>query len=100
MTCSHRLRTLLAFALLVLAPLLASAGRGVPDEPQAVEFFEKKVRPILVNHCYTCHAADTNSKGGLRVDDRNGLLVGGNGGPAVVPGKPEASLLLRRITLK
>ena len=46
---------------------------------------------------YTCHSADTNSKGGLRVDDRDGLLVGGNSGPAVVPGKPGESLLIRAI---
>ena len=48
----------------------------------AFEWFETKVRPILVDHCYTCHSADTKPAGGLRVDDRNGLLAGGNSGPA------------------
>ncbi len=64
----------------------------------AVEFFEKKVRPLLVANCYTCHSADTNSRGGLRVDDRNGLLTGGSRGPAVVPGKPDESLLIQAVT--
>ncbi len=62
-----------------------------------MEFFEKKVRPVLVGNCYTCHSASTNAKGGLRVDDRNGLIQGGNSGPAVVPGKPEESLLLQAV---
>ena len=62
-----------------------------------MDFFEKKVRPVLAGHCYTCHSADTNSKGGLRVDDRNGLIQGGNSGAAVVPGKPDESLLLQAV---
>ena len=44
---------------------------------------------MLVEHCFICHSAETNSKGGLRVDDLNGLLRGGNTGPALVPGQPE-----------
>jgi cytochrome c553 len=88
--------SLLALALASL-PIRGAAAEGEPD-PKKVEFFEKKVRPILVNHCYGCHSADTKPAGGLRVDDRNGLLVGGNNGPAVVPGHPEKSLLLKRST--
>jgi len=86
--------------------LLAGAAAGEtpkvsPDtDPAKVEFFEKKVRPILADHCYHCHSADTKPAGGLRVDDRNGLLAGGNSGPAVVPGSPEKSLLLKRSTQK
>ena len=52
---------------------------------------------MLVNNCYTCHSASTNAKGGLRVDDRNGLLQGGNSGPAVVPGAPDKSLLIQAV---
>jgi cytochrome c553 len=91
----HRPRflALLGIAVLITAPRPVS-GEASPRQDAAVEFFEKKIRPVLVGNCYTCHSADTNSKGGLRVDDRNGLLQGGNGGPAVVPGKPEESLLL------
>ena len=68
-----------------------------PDETRALEFFESQVRPLLVNRCFTCHSADTNSHGGLRVDDRQGLLTGGGRGPAVVPGAPDQSLLLRAV---
>jgi cytochrome c553 len=84
-----------------LAVVLGSSARGdgTPRD-EAVEFFEKKVRPLLVIHCSGCHSADTNAKGGLRVDDRNGLLAGGNTGPAVVPGDPAKSLVLQRVTHK
>jgi hypothetical protein len=81
--------------------LAAVPGTGIAaaagPAPEQIEFFEKKVRPILVSHCYTCHSADTKPAGGLRVDDRNGLLMGGDTGPAVVPGDPEKSLLLQRV---
>ena len=72
-------------------------SRAPRFDAAAVEFFEKKVRPVLVGNCYTCHSADTNSKGGLRVDDRNGLIQGGNSGPAVVPGEPDESLLIQAV---
>src|SRR5258706_6346632 len=76
---------------------LHSFARADDAAPGGIEFFEKKVRPVLVNNCYNCHSANTNSKGGLRVDDRNGLLNGGGRGPAVVPGQPEKSLLLKAV---
>ena len=84
--------------LLAAAPGLAADKPDPRNAAAAVDFFEKKVRPILVGHCYTCHSADTKPAGGLRVDDRNGLLHGGKTGPAVVPGDPERSLLLQRVT--
>src|SRR4051794_17267728 len=81
--------------------LLVVAGSAPSQEPSqdgaAVTFFERKIRPLLVDNCYNCHSANTNAKGGLRVDDRNGLLAGGNAGPAVVPGQPEKSLLLKAV---
>ncbi len=59
------------------------------------EFFEKKVRPILTEHCYECHSATSiKLQGGLRVDSRPALLKGGDTGPAIMPGKPESSLLI------
>jgi cytochrome c553 len=80
------------------AVLFGLAGpAAAADDPAKVEFFEAKVRPVLVGHCYACHSADTKPAGGLRVDDRNGLLAGGNTGPGVVPGKPADSLLLKRV---
>ncbi len=85
----------LASLALALAPAAGAADSAPPrGDAAATEFFEKKVRPVLVDNCYNCHSANTNAKGGLRVDDRNGLVQGGDRGPAVVPGHPEKSLLL------
>lgn len=74
----------------------AAETAGGPD-PAKIEFFEKKIRPLFVNNCYECHSANTNAKSGLRVDDRNGLIQGGDRGGAVVPGAPEKSLLLKAV---
>jgi hypothetical protein len=59
--------------------------------------FEKNVRPLLVEKCQSCHGPD-KPKGGLRVDSRAALLKGGNTGPAIVPGKPAESLLVKAIS--
>src|SRR5579871_4831066 len=60
------------------------------DQPTVSEFFEKQVRPVLVEHCYECHSAGAKKlKGGLRLDSRAGLLKGGDSGPAIVAGQPE-----------
>ncbi|MDB6137992.1 MAG: Planctomycete cytochrome [Verrucomicrobiaceae bacterium] len=87
-----------ALFLAAATPVLISAAPVVEQDPARLEFFEKKVRPLLADHCYACHSADTKPAGGLRVDDRNGLLVGGDEGPAIVIGEPENSLLLKRLT--
>jgi hypothetical protein len=84
-------------AVLAAAPAASRAEEAPRQRAAALEFFEKEVRPLLAANCYTCHSANTNAKGGLRTDDRNGLLQGGDGGPAVVPGKPEESLLLQAV---
>ncbi|RBP38091.1 cytochrome c [Roseimicrobium gellanilyticum] len=62
----------------------------------AVAFFEKEVRPILVNRCFDCHS-EKKQKGGLRVDHLDYLKVGGDTGPALVPGAPEKSALIEAI---
>ena len=59
-------------------------------------FFESKVRPILVEHCYDCHSG-VNSKGGLLLDTREGWEKGGDSGAAIVPGHPDESLFIRAI---
>jgi len=72
-------------------------GATEPDrfEPAALEFFETQVRPILVNRCYECHSGQAEElKGGLRLDSRGAALAGGDTGPAIVPGKPDQSLLV------
>ncbi|MCZ6794346.1 MAG: PSD1 and planctomycete cytochrome C domain-containing protein [Planctomycetota bacterium] len=68
------------------------------------DFFEKKIRPVLVEHCYRCHAPGKRGekgkrrpKGGLRLDRRDGWMRGGESGPAIVPGDPDASLLIRAL---
>ena len=96
-------RTRAPFALSALVGLAAAAAPlGLPaaeptHDPAKIEFFEKKVRPLLVSNCYNCHSANTNAKGGLRVDDRNGLVSGGGRGAAVIPGDPGSSLLIDAI---
>src|SRR6188768_1282114 len=77
---------------------LLAAGRGHGQAPSSTEFFEKKVRPLLVARCLECHGADPKKvKGGLRLTSRVELLQGGDSGPAVVPGKPGESLLLKAV---
>ena len=60
------------------------------------DFFEQRIRPILVNECSSCHGAKKQN-GGLRVDSLQGLLTGGDSGPAIVPGNTNESLLLHAI---
>ena len=86
-----RIRVLVALNALLTAGGIASAQNAPRDDQALVEFFEKKVRPVLANNCFNCHSANTNTRGGLRLDDRNGMIAGGGSGPAVVPGHPEKS---------
>jgi hypothetical protein len=66
--------------------------------PEQERFFETRIRPILATQCGKCHASTAEKlRGGLRLDDREGLRRGGDSGPAVVPGQPEESLLIRAI---
>jgi hypothetical protein len=65
------------------------------------EFFENKIRPVLVKNCYKCHSAEsTKVKGELLLDTREGLLKGGKTGPAIVPGDLEKSLLIKAVRYK
>src|SRR5260370_600859 len=81
-------------------PALAWAARRPAAEPpgEQGEFCEKKIRPVLVEQCYKCHSGKSDKvRGGLVLDTRDGLLKGGESGPAVVPGKPDDSLLFKAI---
>jgi len=84
---------------LVCAPTPAGADEPKPLDPAARDFFEKKIRPVLIESCYSCHSAEAEKnkklKGTLYLDSRDALLKGGDTGPAVVPGKPNESLLLK-----
>jgi hypothetical protein len=85
------------------AGLMLFVGRSSPAaEPPAadaagVAFFESKVRPLLVERCYDCHAADTDQKGSLQLDTAAGMKKGGDTGPALVPGDPEKSLFIKAV---
>src|SRR4051794_9784259 len=102
----NRIRLALPTLIVGLA-LVPGAGplRGQSVETAApkataaqIEAFEKEVRPLLVARCYKCHAAEAKRvRGNLRLDTRAGLLKGGDLGPAVVPGDPDRSLLIRAV---
>jgi hypothetical protein len=89
----------LAFLGLIVLSALAVDGGARADEsptPEQTAFFEAKVRPLLAERCFGCHGAE-KQKSGLRLDSRAAMLAGGDAGPAVEPGKPEASLLIDAI---
>ena len=81
---------------LLLPVVLAIPARA--DDAEGLRLFEAKIRPVLVEHCDRCHSAKgARPKGGLRLDSRDGARKGGKTGPAVVPGRPDESLLLTAI---
>lgn len=82
---------LAALALPGLLPIEPSSGQEAREE-----FFEKKIRPLLVDACLDCHGADT-AEGKLRLDSRAGWQRGGERGPAIVPGDPVASLIYQAV---
>ena len=78
---------------------MATAGAALGADASDIAFFEQKIRPVLVEHCYACHSAEAKKlKGNLYLDSRAGWEKGGDSGAAViVPGKPDESLLLRTL---
>ncbi len=87
-----------------LVPLLLAfsaffCGDSRAADPVGMAFFEQKIRPVLVEHCYSCHSADAKKlKGNLYLDSKAGWEKGGDsGGAVIVPGNPEASLLIRTV---
>lgn len=90
-------------ALLPLVLMFALAPQVCAQEPTPAqrEFFEKKVRPVLVEHCFKCHSHDAKKlRGGLFLDSRAAILQGGDNGPALVPGQPEKSRLVEALHYK
>ncbi|MDQ3621772.1 MAG: PSD1 and planctomycete cytochrome C domain-containing protein [Verrucomicrobiota bacterium] len=77
---------------------LAISAAAAADDAASTAFFESRIRPVLVQHCYECHSVEEGkSKGGLQLDTRHGIRTGGDNGAAVVPGDPAKSLLLTAI---
>src|SRR5579862_9382596 len=91
--------SLSVIAVLLLGTASQAQQQAAPPlSAEQVEFFEKKIRPIFVERCYKCHSAQAEKvKGGLLLDSREGVLKGGDSGPAIVPGDPEKSILIRAI---
>lgn len=87
-------------------PATAAKSQATGDQPasakpaehsaEAIEFFEKQIRPLLAKHCYECHSAKKEHNG-LRLDSRAAMLKGGDDGPAIVVGRPEKSLLIAAV---
>jgi hypothetical protein len=77
--------------------LLQSDQLLAATDPAKVEFFEKKIRPLLIENCINCHSAENGGKGNFRVDDRVGIIEGGGRGAAIIPGHPEQSLLIKAV---
>ena len=96
------LLTALPFALIVFAAsstLSQEMSESAKPTEEQIAFFEKKIRPVLVKHCYECHSSDADSiKGGLALDTRDASRRGGESGSAVVPFDPDASLLLAAVS--
>lgn len=92
----HALRctAFVIFCALTTAGLNAAEPNSAPTAEQ-LEFFEAKIRPVLVKHCYECHSSKLAApRGGLRLDDREGVLKGGDSGPIIVAGDLKKSSLL------
>src|SRR5579872_3328743 len=90
----------LAAACLGALYLALGTTRAAPPtpaaDPRGVAFFEKKVRPVLAEKCWSCHGP-AKQRAGLRLDSRAALLKGGDGGPVVVAGRPEKSPLIHAV---
>src|SRR4029450_2125624 len=88
------LAAVLAVGLFAARAVAEEKKDGPPEFPREdVEFFENHVRPLLVTRCIDCHGPD-KQEGKLRLDSREAVLAGGENGPAIVPGDPDASLLI------
>src|SRR5262245_51263581 len=100
MNTTRYARTVCALlAAFVPGPPLALAAARSADSA-ALEHFEKKVRPLLVENCHNCHSAGKKARGKLLLDSRAAALKGGETGPAIVPGAPEKSLLIKAVSYK
>jgi hypothetical protein len=93
----------LSFAALLTLTFAFTLTAHATDAPAALsatdlQFFETKIRPVLSEQCYKCHSHQADRiKGKLMLDSHEAMLLGGNTGPAIVPGKPDESLLIQAI---
>ncbi len=92
MTTRQRARLAIPITLACLVPPAAATADDAEDRREAA-LFEAEIRPVLTTQCAKCHG-EAKQKGGLRVDSRDALMAGGDSGPALVPGKPDESLIV------
>src|SRR5688572_30229172 len=92
------MRLVFALVLLSVAGARAPADENADADREGIEFFEKKIRPVLVARCYECHSAGAKKiEGSLLLDSREAARKGGDLGAAIVPGDPDKSLLIQAI---
>jgi hypothetical protein len=95
------MRTLALLMLAAVALTMAPHLSAQPADRKGIEFFETKIRPVLIAHCYKCHSEEARKNRRLKadflLDTKMGLLKGGVTGPALIPGKPNESLLLKAL---
>ena len=85
-------RLFLCSVALTLLPILSA------QDSAGLEHFERYIRPLLAEKCYACHSSDTMAMGEFRLDSKEGLLQGGSRGPAITPGDPSSSLLVKAVS--
>ena len=97
----QRFRAAGGFLLILFAGAVLIVGSVVPAAaatPEQFDFFESKIRPLLAQNCYGCHSASAKPRfANLHLDSREGMLRGGDRGPALVPGDPDASRLIQAV---
>ncbi len=91
------MKIILFFCILVQSTLFSLTWAADVLAPEQLEFFENKIRPVLVENCYKCHTVEGGQRGGLLLDIRQGWQVGGDTGHVIVPGNPEESALIQAI---
>ncbi len=95
-TCHFSLTTFILFTF-----LFTPVSSAVTPSQAKLHFFETKIRPLLTKHCYKCHAKTSEKiKGNLTLDTKMGWTMGGDMGPAIKPGDPNRSLILKAVSYK
>lgn len=92
------MRPIFAAPILFIQVAGAALAPRIGADPAQIDFFEQRIRPVLVNKCYKCHSAESEKvKGGLWLDTRAGVLAGGDNGAIVVLGDPKKSSLIKSL---
>ncbi len=88
------IRSVVTWIIATAATISSALGQS-PQQSQRLEFFEQRIRPVLIESCYSCHSTHGKQKGDVALDDRRGIRSEASAGIIVVPGKPEQSILLK-----